>query len=256
MATPLLDYDTLDVDGLRRLVEHLIAGGVHGIFVLGSTGEYASLSFRLRRELITQSCEIAAGRVPIVVGISDTAMAHSIDLALVAADAGASTLVLSAPYYIPPTAEELTSYFERIVSELPLPLLLYDIPKFTQSCFEMESLRRLCDQESIVGIKDSGGDLEQFRRLLELLELRPDWSFLVGPEHLLLEVLKLGGDGGIPGGANLAPSLFVECYEAFRAGDQQKATALHADILKLRALYGLDDSPAAFINGIKCDPPW
>src|SRR5947209_4451137 len=97
MVTPLRDRDALDVAGLERLVEHLLAGGVHGIFILGSTGEGPSLSHRLRQELIQRTCRLVAGRAPVMVGITDPAFVESVNLARAAAEAGAQALVLSAP---------------------------------------------------------------------------------------------------------------------------------------------------------------
>src|SRR5437867_688401 len=110
MVTPLRDRDTLDVAGVERLIEHIIAGGVHGLFILGTTGEAPSLSYRLRRELIERTCRQVAGRVPVLVGVTDTAFVEAIDLARVAADAGAKALVLAAPYYFPNSQPELLEY--------------------------------------------------------------------------------------------------------------------------------------------------
>src|SRR5690606_34572002 len=99
MVTPLSGRDTLDIDGTQRLVEHLIGGGVHGIFILGTTGEAPSLSYRLRRELIDLVCQLADRRVPVLVGITDTSFVESVNLAGHAASAGAAAVVLSTPYY-------------------------------------------------------------------------------------------------------------------------------------------------------------
>ncbi len=99
MVTPLLDRDTLDVPGLERLIEHILRGGVHGLFVLGTTGEAPSLSHRLRRELVERTCRQVNDRVPVLVGITDTAFVESVQMACIAAEAGASAVVLAPPYY-------------------------------------------------------------------------------------------------------------------------------------------------------------
>jgi 4-hydroxy-tetrahydrodipicolinate synthase len=124
LVTPLSDRDTLDHAGLSRLVKHVLAGGVHGLFILGTTGEAPSLSYRLRSELINRVCELANGRVPVLVGITDTAFVESVKLAHIAKDAGAKAVVLSTPYYFPAGQTELIGYVERISRELPLPLVL------------------------------------------------------------------------------------------------------------------------------------
>ena len=108
LATPLLSQDELDIDGVDRLVEHVIQGGVHGLFILGSCGEGPSLSYRLRRELIARVCERTNGRVPVLVGITDSAFTESVALADFAEDAGAAAVVASAPYYFAPSTTELS----------------------------------------------------------------------------------------------------------------------------------------------------
>ena len=119
MITPLRDRDALDVPGLERLVEHLLAGGVSGLFVLGTTGEGSSLSYRLRRELVALVCRQVRGRVPVLVGITDTAVVESLNLARFAADAGATAVVAAPPYYLPGGQPELQEYLAHLVPELP-----------------------------------------------------------------------------------------------------------------------------------------
>ena len=107
MVTPLVDRDTLDVAGLERLVDRIVSAGVSGLFVLGTTGEAPSLSYRLRRELIGRTCELVDDRVPVLVGVTDTSFVESVNLAEEAADSGADAVVLSAPYYFPAGQDEL-----------------------------------------------------------------------------------------------------------------------------------------------------
>src|SRR4051812_8767861 len=114
LVTPLCDRDRLDHGGLERLVEHVVGGGVSGVFILGTTGEAPSLGYRLRRELIERVCRLTAGRVPVLVGITDTAFVESVDLARSAADAGAAAVVLSTPYYFPVGQTELTAYVRNL----------------------------------------------------------------------------------------------------------------------------------------------
>src|ERR1035438_5764923 len=128
LITPLRSQDELDVAGLERLIEHVISGGVHGLFILGTTGEAPSLSYRLRRELIDRTCKIVRGRIPVLAGITDTAFVESVNLARHAAAAGVQALVVSTPYYFPVGQSELAGYFDHLVAELPLPLFLYNTP--------------------------------------------------------------------------------------------------------------------------------
>lgn len=214
MATPLADANELDEAGVERLVEHMIAGGVHGLFLLGTCGEGPSLSYRLRRHLVDRVTKQVDGRVPVLVSITDTSPAETLTAARHAADAGADAVVLAPPYYYPIGQADLVAYVLDVVRQVPLPVMLYNMPSLTKLAFNAESVRRLMEVEAIVGLKDSSGDLDYFRSIRELCTARPDWTLLVGPEHLLSRALELGGDGGVSGGANVWPQLFVQIYEA------------------------------------------
>jgi 4-hydroxy-tetrahydrodipicolinate synthase len=253
IVTPLRSRDELDIDGLQHLVQHVLDGGVHGIFVLGTTGEAPSLSYRLRRELIERTCRLVAGRVPVLVGITDTAFVEAVHMAQFAAESGAQALVLAPPYYFPNSQPELLEYVQHLAPELPLPLFLYNMPTHTKTIFEVETVRRAMDMPNIVGLKDSSANMVYFHQLIRLLPQRPEWSLLIGPEELLAESVLLGGHGGVCGGANLRPQLYVELYEAARARDFERAAALHADVIHLSTtLYRVGRHSSAIIKGLKC----
>ena len=252
LVTPLADRDTIDQDGTHRLLEHVIEGGVAGVFILGTTGEAPSLSYRLRRDFIRLVCQFVAGRVPVLVGVTDTAFVESIELAHVASDSGASAVVLATPYYFPAGQTELIQYIGHMVEELPLPLMLYNMPSLTKVWLEIESLRKLARLDKIIGVKDSCGDLNYFQQLVGLKKLRPDWTILMGPEHLLVESLKHGGDGGVNGGANVFPELFVALYQAVREGNEQATALLEQRVEKLQEIYSIGKYASRFIKATKC----
>ncbi|MFO0923716.1 MAG: dihydrodipicolinate synthase family protein [Pirellulales bacterium] len=252
MITPLQDRDTLDHHGLARLVEHILDGGVSGLFLLGTTGEAPSLSYRLRRELIDRTCALVEERVPVLVGITDTSFIESVELAKHAQRAGATAVVLSTPYYFPAGQTELLGYIQNIVEALPLPLVLYNMPSLTKVWFEIETLQKLTSIEQIVGIKDSSGDMSYFRQLMTLRESRPDWSIMIGPEAMLPEAMELGGDGGVAGGANVFPKLFVDCYKACVAGDHAMIRERSQLIHELQKIYTIGKYASRFIKATKC----
>ncbi len=252
MVTPLRDRDTLDVAGLERLIEHILAGGVHGLFILGTTGEAPSLSYQLRRELIKRVCRQVRERVPVLVGITDTAFVESLNLARQAADAGAQAVVLAPPYYFPSGQPELFEYVQHLTEELPLPLFLYNMPLMTKVVFEPQTIRRLLDNQRICGVKDSSGDLAYFDQLLALARERPDWTVLIGPEHLLADAVRRGGQGGVNGGANLHPRLFVELYDAASRRDTTRVAELQDQVLRLGHIYQVGRHASAIIKGLKC----
>ena len=251
LVTPLLDRDRIDVDGTKRLLNHVIQGGVHGIFILGTTGEAPSLSYRLRRDFIQLVCNEVAKAVPILVGITDTSIVESLDLANFACNAGAQAAVLTTPYYFPAGQTELIQYVESVVAESPLPLMLYNMPSMTKVWFEVDTLSKLTSASKIIGIKDSSGDLDYFQQVLKLKKCRPDWSMLIGPEHLTSQAVAFGGDGGVNGGANIFPELFVSMYEAAVAGDQEKLLVLNQRIEKLQQIYSVGKYASRFIKATK-----
>lgn len=252
LVSPLSSRDEIDQAGLARLIEHVLTGGVHGLFLLGTTGEAPSLSYRLRRELIDRVTTQVAGRVPILVGITDTSFVESVRLAEHAAQAGATALVLSTPYYFPAGQTELTGYIENLVPELPLPLVLYNMPSLTKVWFDIETLIRLAAIPKIIGLKDSSGDLVYFQKAIDLKKIRPDWSIMIGPEAKLPDAMRLGGDGGVAGGGNIFPKLFVDCYNACVAGDSVRVEALQSDINALQQIYEVGKYASKYIKATKC----
>ncbi|MFZ4635820.1 MAG: dihydrodipicolinate synthase family protein [Pirellulales bacterium] len=252
LATPLLDRDTLDVGGLERLIEHVLAGGVHGLFVLGTTGEGPMLTQAVRRTVVEKTLKQVGSRVPVLVGITDTVLADSLALAAFAAEQGAAAVVAAPPYYFPVGQEPLERWARTVAAGLPLPLVLYNMPEMVKVVLAVDTVRRLADQPGIVGIKDSGGDLEVFAGYAGVVrDVRPDWSLLIGPEEMLPEAHALGGHGGVCGGANVAPAVFVGLQAALEAGDGPRATALVQRVRAIGRLYGVSTQPGRVVVGVK-----
>jgi 4-hydroxy-tetrahydrodipicolinate synthase len=253
MVTPLRDWDTLDVEGLERLVHHILAGGVHGLFILGTTGEGPSLSYRLRRELIQRTCALVNGRVPVLVGITDTAFVESVNLARHAAEAGSAAVVTTPPYYMPGGQAELQEWLDHLVARLPLPLYIYNMPALTKVAFELETVRLALDHPHIVGLKDSSADLDYVRQACALASARPDWSVLIGPQEILLTAARLGAGGGVSGGANVFPQVYAQLWQAVRSGDTSRAAALNEAMKWVAdALFHVGRHPSSLIKGLKC----
>jgi len=254
LVTPLLDNDTLDVEGLGRLIEHTISGGVHGIFILGTTGEFASLSHHLRKELIHKTCELVHDRVPILVGITDSAFSESLNLAEIAANCGADAVVLAPPYYFAAGQPELLEYLKRIMIQMPLPLFIYNMPVHTKVMFAPKTVRAAADIPGIIGMKDSSSDLAYFNQVRYLLkDEHPDFTFMIGPEEILSEFVLMGGHGGVNGGANLFPRLYVELYEASRCRNFDQISRLHQKVMQIStSIYNVGHYGSSYLKGLKC----
>lgn len=250
MATPLATPDQLDVAGVERLVPHILAGGVSALFILGTTGEGPSLSHRTRRELIERATRLAGTKAPVLVAITDTSRQESVELANFAAAQGASGLVLAAPYYYPMTQADLAGYVERLAPELPLPFFLYNMPSHTKVDFEPDTVRRLADLPNVHGLKDSSGDLNYFRDLHDAVGDRSDFALLMGPEELLVDAMRIGAHGGVCGGSNVFPELFVKLYQAARDGRRAEIVQLQDLVVRFgRGVYTAGDN---YLRGLKC----
>lgn len=252
LATPLLDFDTLDQSGLARLIEHVLAGGVHGIFLLGTTGEGPNLSHRLRREVVEQACGRVGGRLPVLVGITDTSFAEAVSMARFAEGCGAQAVVYAGPCYAPVTQAELLAHIERLADESPLPLFLYNMPSHTHLAFEVGTVEQAARLPNLAGLKDSSGDLLYLQRLAAALAARPDFSLLIGPEELLAQGLTNGAHGGVCGGANLFPHLYVRLYEAAITGNPDEMARLQAIVLRVsEGLYRVSPAGSSYLRGLK-----
>lgn len=253
MVTPLLsDNVSLDINGVKKLVEHLIAGGVHGIFILGTTGESTSLSYATRRQLIIETCTVVNNRVPVFVGITDTAIEESVQLADVAKASGAAAVVAAPPYYYGLGQEELFKYYWKLADQLSLPLFLYNMPSHTKINIDAKTVVRLSEHDNIIGLKDSSANAVYFQSLIHLLKSKPQFSLLVGPEEITAEIVLMGGHGGVNGGANMFPKLYVELYNAALTRDFDRIAVLQHLVMEISTkIYTLGSYGSSYLKGVK-----
>lgn len=252
LATPLHDSGTLDTAGLDRLLRHVIDGGVNAIFILGTTGEGPSLSSATRRQVITQACQAANGTVPILVGITDTSTDEAVLLAEFAAPQNASGLVYAGPSYFSVGQSELFDHTARLADRVPLPLFLYNMPSHTRVTFEPETIRQATSIPKIIGFKDSSASLLYFQRVIQVAAHRKDFSILMGPEELLLSAMLCGAHGGVNGGSNIFPQLYVALYQAAASGNTADAQALQQQVLEISAgIYNAGTYSSSYLKGLK-----
>ena len=251
LVTPLLNETELDETGLKNIIEHIISGNVHGVFLLGTTGEAPNLSYELRKEFIEKACSFVNKRIPVYVGITDTSLSGSLEIAETAKKAGADALVISSPYYVPMTQAEFVVYLETLVPQLPLPFMMYNMPSCTKLHMSVETVRKSRELGAI-GIKDSSGDLGYLYALIEEFKDTPDFAIIVGTELFIPETIINGGHGAVPGGANLFPRLFVDLYEASLINDQQKIQELREKLMQIETMiYDVGDHNSKYFKSIK-----
>lgn len=251
IVTPLISDTELDIQGLKNLLTHLLDGGVHGVFLLGTTGEAPNLSYNLRKEFIQAACSFINKRIPVVVGITDTSLAGSLEIANAAKDAGADALVISAPYYIPISQSEMVEYLENLVPQLPLPFMMYNMPSCTKLHMSLNTVKR-AKELGAIGIKDSSGDQAYFYSLIEEFRDSPEFSLIVGTELFIPETIMFGGHGAVAGGANLFPKLFVDLYEASKDKDLVKIEEFRKKLFQIEnKIYNVGKHNSRYVKGIK-----
>jgi len=251
LVTPLKADETLDLEATDRLLEHVIAGGVHGVFILGTTGEGPNLDYGMRREYIDYVTAKVGGRIPVIVSISDTAYRESLALAEHARKAGADAVAFTPPYYFIPGGPELSDFVKRMAENVSLPFFLYNMPALTKVSLPMDVVELGFSMDNCLGLKDSSGDMFYFKKVKRLIGER-DLTLLIGPEELLAESLLAGGHGGINGGANVFPRVYVTIYELMRQGKYEEAELLQHEVMEISCrLFTIGKHGSSIIKGIK-----
>ncbi|MGW1376420.1 dihydrodipicolinate synthase family protein [Streptomyces sp. NPDC002446] len=246
VCTPLDQRGEVDTASLARLVHHLVDGGVHGLFALGSTSEVAYLTDAQRGTVLETVLKAADGRVPVLAGAIDTTTPRVLDHARAAADLGADALVATAPFYTRTHPREIAAHFRHLRAAVDLPLFAYDIPMAVHGKLPPGLVRELAEDGTLAGLKDSSGDEGSLRRLIVALGGRtgrrtgpaPGFSVLTGSELTVDAALLAGADGVVPGIGNVDPAGYVRLYDAARSGDWARAAAEQE---RLVALFSMVD---------------
>lgn len=252
LVTPLLDNETLDLVGLENLINHVVEGGVNAIFILGTTGEAQSLNFGLRCEMVRQSARILNKRLPLLVGITDTSLVDSVSLANIAAENGADAVVSAPPYYFATGQPELAEFYEALIPQLPLPLYLYNMPTHTKVSFAPSTISRIAQNPKVIGFKDSSAGGGYFQSVMHEMRGFKDFSLFVGPEEMMAESVLMGADGGVNGGAQMFPKLYVALYKAAAAKNVDRVRELHETVMTISSsIYNVGSYGSSYLKGVK-----
>ena len=237
VISPLIARGDPDESATGRLVDHILAGGCSGLFVLGGCGEGAWLTGTQRAAVIRTTVRAADGRAPVLVGVMLPATGPATEAAQVAVAEGADAIVVGSPYYYTVGADTQVRHIESILKSVPLPVLLYNIPQATHHALSPSTVELLAQEGRVLGIKDSAGDFEAFQQFLGVKRSHPRFRVLQGNEHLAAASLLQGGDGLVPGMANFAPAVFVGLRQAAARGDAATCAILQAQITDLCTLH-------------------
>ena len=235
--SPLDPGREVDEGAIDVLVEHVLQGGCSGLFVLGGCGEGAWLTPRQRGVVVRAFARAAAGRVPVLAGVMLPATAPATEAARQAAAEGADAVVVGSPYYFGVDGTAQRRHVETVIEAADRPALLYNIPQCTNQVLAPALVSDLARDSRVLGIKDSAGDFVAFQAFLAVKATRADFRVLQGHEHLVAASLRLGGDGLVPGLANVTPRLMVDLRAAAARGDGAACTRLQGAILDLCAIH-------------------
>lgn len=227
LLTPLAADGEVDLASLQRLVDHVLAGGVHGVWAMGTTGEFACLTEQARARGIETVVERVGGRVPVVANIGDGSTSLALRHAAHAVAAGVDALAATPPHYFPHSPDEVRSYFKTIKAAYPeVPLLAYNIPQTVKVKMTLVGTLELARDGTLAGIKDSQNDLQWFRALTATVRaegLGAHFRVFLGTRTLIDVGVAAGADGAIPANSNVVPSVCVEAYTTAAEGQLRQA---------------------------------
>jgi 4-hydroxy-tetrahydrodipicolinate synthase len=225
LVTPMHPDGSLDLPGLRRLIDFHVEQGTDALVAVGTTGESPTVSMEEHCEILTTAVSHAAGRIPVIAGTGANATSEAIELSRCARAAGAAAALSVAPYYNKPGQEGLYRHFRAIAESVDMPLILYNVPGRTVSDIANDTVLRLAEMPNIVGIKDATGNLD---RGTDLIRRAPnDFALYSGDDASALAFMLLGGHGVISVTANVAPRLMHAMCAAALAGNLTQARAIN-----------------------------
>ena len=253
LPTPFTADGKIDTRGLERVIAHVLRGGVHGLWVLGSSGEFPALSATERKLVIETAVGAAGGNVPVLVGVAANDIRETIANIERAAQAGADGCFPMLPYYFSADASEGIDFFRQVATSSPLPVILYDNPVTTKTTLDTAAYIELKDRPEIIALKDSSSDFIRFESLASAVVPATGWKLLQGDERLVGASLLWGADGMVAALANVVPGLYVKLHAAASAGDVSTTVELQKRSLALGELFVLKGAPTdgAFFAGLK-----
>jgi len=242
IVTPIDDRERVNEKALRQIVDHVIAGGVHGILSLGSNGEFYGLAREEQERAAAITLDHAKGRVPVYVGIAEITTRECVRWARWAEQLQAQAISVLHPMYLSPSDQELYQHFKAVAEATSLPVLVYNNPDRMRCGISADLLDRLADIPNIVGIKESSGDMTLTAEFIRRTRDR-DFKVIAGRDILILSTLVYGGAGTVASSANVVPKLVVEIFDKFMAGDLTGALEAQYRLAPMRMAYNLGSFP-------------
>ncbi len=241
IVTPMHADGSLDLPGLRKLIDWHIAEGTDSIVIVGTTGESPTVSVEENCDLIKLAVEHTAGRIPIIAGTGSNSTAEAIKMTAYAREVGADAALLVVPYYNRPSQEGMYLHFKAVAEAVDLPIILYNVPGRTVADMSNETIVRLSKIRNIVGIKDATGNIARGLDLLR--EVDPSFAVYSGDDPTAIALMLCGGAGTISVTANVAPRAMHELCVAAMGGDIARAVAINDKLMPLHQKLFIEPNP-------------
>jgi 4-hydroxy-tetrahydrodipicolinate synthase len=259
VITPLTNEGKFNEKAMRKLINYLIDGGVHGLFVVGTTGEFYGFNSEEKREIFQVVVDETKGRVPVYAGTNGITTRESVMLTQMAEECKVDAVSVLTPMFLVPNQEQLIKHYQAIAANTSLPVVLYSNPPKTGINLTPSTVVKLAEVPNIVSIKDSSGDLTLTAEYIRLTKDRSDFSVMVGRDTLIYGALCYGAVGSIASCANVAPRLCVDIYEKYVAGDLKGALKSQFNLAPLRIAFTIGTFPAVIkeslmLLGIEAGP--
>ena len=259
VITPLNDDGRFNEKAMRKLLNYLIEGGVHGVFVVGTTGEFYGLTPEEKRHIFLVTVDEVRGRVPVYAGTNGITTRETVMLTRIAEECMVNAVSVLTPMFVAPSQDQLIKHYMTIAANTDLPVILYNNPPKTSVSLSPATVAKLAEIPNIAGIKDSSGDMTLTAEYIRLTQHRDDFSVLMGRDTLIFGALCYGAKGSIASCANVAPRLCVDIYEKFIAGDLQGSLKAQFTLAPLRIAFTLGTFPAVIkeslnMMGIEAGP--
>ncbi len=250
IVTPLTEDGQINEPALRKLINFLIDGGVHGLFPVGTTGEFYAISNDEYRLILEITLDETRGRVPVYAGVNHITTRGIIQLAEVAEEAGVDALSTLTPMFLAPSQKEIVNHYKSLAASTSLPIILYNNKPKTGVDITPATVVELADIDNIVGVKDSTGDFTTTEEYLRLTRGKA-FAVMMGRDTLIYAALCYGASGAVASCANIAPKLVVEIYNKYLAGDHEGAREAQFKLAPLRIAFNLGTFPSVIKEGLR-----
>jgi 4-hydroxy-tetrahydrodipicolinate synthase len=259
VITPLTVEGKFNEKVMRKLLNYLIEGGVHGLFVVGTTGEFYGLTTEEKRAIYMITVDEVKGRVPVYAGTNGITTRETVMLTQIAEECKVDAVSILTPMFVSPSQDQMINHYNTIAANTGLPVLLYNNPPKTSISLTPATVVKLAEVSNIIGIKDSSGDLTITAEYIRLTRHMDNFSVLMGRDTLIYGALCYGAAGSIASCANIAPALCVDIYEKFIAGDLKGSLEAQFSLAPLRHAFSLGTFPAVIkeslsLLGIEAGP--